>query len=88
MKPKKTNKANLENKRGIFLQIGLLISLTLLLAAFEWSSLPNYDVFVSGTNEVFFDEEYPEVIREELPKPPPHLQNPRIFWLWLKILIH
>ena len=71
MKPKKSQKANLENKRGIFLQIGVLITLTLLLVAFEWSSIPNYEAFDLGTGYEFIDEVYPEPIREELPKPPP-----------------
>jgi protein TonB len=38
MLPKKTKKADLENKRVIFFQIGLLISLAVALLAFEWTS--------------------------------------------------
>jgi len=38
MIPKKTKKADLENKRVIFFQIGLLISLAVALLAFEWAS--------------------------------------------------
>lgn len=38
MIPKKTKKADLENKRIIFFQIGLLISLAVALLAFGWSS--------------------------------------------------
>ena len=43
MEHKKSNKANLENKRGIFLQIGLVVVLGITLAAFEWSSKPNME---------------------------------------------
>ena len=36
MKIKKSKKANLENKRVVFFQIGLIISLALVFTAFEW----------------------------------------------------
>jgi protein TonB len=35
---KKTEKADLENKRGIFFQLGLVIVLAVTLIAFEWTS--------------------------------------------------
>lgn len=38
MKAKKSKKGNLENKRGIFFQIGLILSLAFVLVAFEWKS--------------------------------------------------
>ena len=38
MKAKKSEKANLENKRGLYFQLGLIISLCATLSAFEWSS--------------------------------------------------
>jgi protein TonB len=38
MKPKKSIKANLEKKRTIFFQIGLIITLGIVLTAFEWST--------------------------------------------------
>ena len=41
MKTKKSNTANLENKKGIFFLIGLIISLGLVLLAFEWKTAPN-----------------------------------------------
>lgn len=37
MKTKKSQKANLENKRGLFFQIGIVLVLIAILAAFEWS---------------------------------------------------
>ena len=45
MELKKSKKADLESKKGIFLQIGLVVVLGVILAAFEWSSRPN---MVSG----------------------------------------
>lgn len=38
MKAKKSKKGNLENKRGIFFHIGLILSLAVVLTAFEWRS--------------------------------------------------
>jgi protein TonB len=38
MKTKKSQKANLENKRGLFFQIGFVLVLAVILVAFEWST--------------------------------------------------
>lgn len=45
MERRKSKKADLEKKRTLFFQIGLIISLSLVLAAFEWSTQ------LSGNNE-------------------------------------
>jgi protein TonB len=44
---KKTEKADLENKKAIFFEIGLILSLALVLFAFEWKSYENFTSFVS-----------------------------------------
>ena len=46
MELKKSKKANLEGKRTIFLEIGLVVVLGIILAAFEWSSKPNMEKHV------------------------------------------
>ena len=38
MENKKSDKKNLEKKRGLFLQIGLVMALSLVLVAFEWTT--------------------------------------------------
>jgi protein TonB len=72
MKIKKSSKANLESKRGLFVQIGLVIALSASLLAFEWKS---YDKSVSdlGTMELSIDDEemIPITQREIKPPPPP-----------------
>ncbi|OFX88381.1 MAG: hypothetical protein A2W99_07875 [Bacteroidetes bacterium GWF2_33_16] len=46
MKTKKSEKANLENKRSLFFQIGIVLVLAAILAAFEWSTkLGNLYIF-------------------------------------------
>ena len=71
MKAKKTKRANLENLRTIFIQIGLVIVLSLVLAAFEWnSSVENPKEYILNTN--YFDDLtiLPPITRpkEEIPK--------------------
>ena len=71
MDPKKSPKADLENKRALFIQIGLIISLTIVLVAFEWKT---YDRVLTdlGEREVIdIPEEMVEITRQEQPPPPP-----------------
>ncbi len=39
MEQKKTNRADLEGKRGIFFKIGLIVAISLMIVAFEWSTV-------------------------------------------------
>ena len=72
MEIKKSSKANLESKRGLFVQIGLVIALSASLLAFEWKS---YEKSASdlGTMELSIDDEemIPITQREIKPPPPP-----------------
>ncbi len=72
MEIKKSSKANLESKRGLFTQIGLVFALSASLLAFEWKS---YEKSASdlGTMELSIDDEemIPITQREIKPPPPP-----------------
>ena len=71
MEAKKTPKADLENKKRIFLQIGLAVALLGVLVAFEWKTYERteYDL---GTLEMdFIEEEDIPITRQETPPPPP-----------------
>jgi periplasmic protein TonB len=71
MEAKKTPKADLENKKRIFMQIGLVFALLGVLVAFEWKQYerPEYDL---GTLDMdFFEEEDIPITRQEQPPPPP-----------------
>lgn len=72
MEQKKSPKADLENKRSIFLLLGLVISLLIVLAAFEWTTKPA-EVYSLGELEAFdLEEEYIPITREEIKaKTPP-----------------
>lgn len=71
MEAKKSPKANLENKRILFIEIGLIVTLAVVLLAFEWRK---YDVAVveMGAREVV--EQMEEIIintKQEVKPPPP-----------------
>ncbi len=71
METKKTPKADLENKKRLFLQIGIAVALLGVLVAFEWKQYerPEFDL---GTldMEIIEEEEIP-ITRQEQPPPPP-----------------
>ncbi len=71
MEPKKTKKADLEGKRGLFLEIGFVFALGLVLLAFEWTSRPSdVEGFEQESRSSMVQEAVP-VTRQEQPKEPP-----------------
>jgi protein TonB len=70
MELKKSSKADLENKRVIFTEIGLVIGLALMLVAFEWKSYEKTVIDV-GTRQVENVTEEIIPITEQKVKPPP-----------------
>ncbi len=78
MEAKKTEKANLENKSTFFLSIGLLITMALVVMAFEWKQYDETLASLVGKNTNTF-EEMIEVPPTDLPPPPPpQIQAPVI----------
>lgn len=76
MELKKSKKADLERNKGIYIQIGLVLVLSLVLIAFEWTSKPpkeDSDKLVSDTS--FEVEEMQITRREEPPQEPPPQQR-------------
>ena len=43
MEPKKNPEISLEKKKGLFFQIGLVVTLVIVLGAFEWKSYEKVD---------------------------------------------
>lgn len=77
MELKKSPKADLENKKNIFLMVGLVLSLLITLVAFEWTTKPS-EVQSLGTLEVVeAEEEYIPITRETQAKPPPPPTAPK-----------
>jgi len=70
MEEKKSHKADLENKKTIFRQIGLIVTLAILLFAFEWKS---YEKTVTNLGSRVVEDVPEEIIpiTEQKVKPPP-----------------
>ena len=72
MEEKKSPKANLENKKLMFIQIGIIISLLIAWLAFEHKSYDKRTIDESLLNrEVAIDEEMVEITKQEEQKPQP-----------------
>ena len=74
METKKTPKANLENKRKIFFELGLIFSILICLYGFESTTKVNQVVPLGSLNNNGYFEELPPVTRPEDAKqlvPPP-----------------
>ncbi len=72
MEEKKSPKANLENKKLMFIQIGMIISLLVAWLAFEHKSYDKREIDPSLLNrEVVVDEEMVEITKQEEQKPQP-----------------
>ena len=66
MKAKKSKKANLENFRTIFFQIGIVITLSAILLAFEWKSAVVIEpVVLAGTSIDVIEIEMPRTKQKE-----------------------
>ena len=72
MEEKKSPKANLENKKLMFIQIGMIISLLVAWMAFEHKSYDRREIDPSLLNRtVEVDEEMVEITKQEEQKPQP-----------------
>ena len=72
MEEKKSPKANLENKKLMFIQIGLIISLAVAWAVFEMKSYDKREIDESLLRSTeLLPEEMVEITKQEEPKPEP-----------------
>jgi len=78
MEPKKSPKADLENKRGIFVQLGLVISLGLVLLAFNWNSQIKEADSLGQVQAQDVEDEMIPITRPEEVKPPPPPPPPQV----------
>lgn len=70
MEVKKSFKANLENKKGVFFELGLILVLACMLLAFEWKvNVKVEEVFITVAEELVEEEIIP--ITQQMMKPPP-----------------
>lgn len=70
MEIKKSEKASLENKRFLFVEIGLVAALLITLAAFEWTSKDKKEAALLADNQELVEEEIIPITQETPPPPP------------------
>ena len=70
MEIKKSEKANLENKKLLFLEIGLVIALGITLFAFEWTSKETKVSMLEDNTEILIEEEIIPITQDTPPPPP------------------
>jgi periplasmic protein TonB len=78
MELKKSDKANLEKKKGLFLQIGMVTVLALLLIAFEWTTREVGTGSLGELADVIMEEEIIPITRPEEIQPPPPPPPPQV----------
>ena len=76
MEIKKTEKASLENKKLLFLELGLIIALGITWFAFEWTSTETNVELLEDTAEVVLEEEIIPITQETPPPPPAQVKIP------------
>lgn len=78
MELKKTPKADLELKKNVFFMVGLVVSLGIMLAAFEWTAKPEKSDSLGALNAVNVEDEIIPITREQEIKPPPPPPPPKV----------
>ena len=78
MKSKKNPKISLENKKGMFFQIGLAITLVAVLISFNWKSYDKSNYNLGDLNLDDMEEEIIPITRQEVKPPPPPPPPPEI----------
>jgi protein TonB len=78
MEVKKSPKADLENKKSVFMQIGLVVTLAIVLIAFEWTTTDMDASQFEMVEELEAEEEIMPITRQEEVKPPPPPPPPKV----------
>ena len=76
MEIKKTEKASLENKKLLFLEIGLIVSLLITFIAFEWKQAEINVSNLEDTTQIEAEEEIIPITQETPPPPPAEVKIP------------
>ena len=78
MEPKKNPEISLEKKKGLFFQIGLVITLVIVLGAFEWKSYEKVEYNLGQLNLDDMEEEIIPITKQEVKPPPPPPPPPEV----------
>jgi protein TonB len=78
MELKKAPKADMESKKNVFFMIGLVVTLGIILLAFEWTAKPSKADSLGSVNALDVEEEIIPITREQEIKPPPPPPPPKV----------
>lgn len=78
MEVKKSQKADLEGKKGVFFEVGLTLALAILLFAFEWKSSSEEVSQFQTVAEEQIEEEIIPITQQMLKPPPPPPPAPKL----------
>jgi protein TonB len=78
MEPKKNPDISIENKKGLFFQVGLVITLVIVLGAFEWKSYEKVAYNLGQLNLDDLEEEIIPITKQEVKPPPPPPPPPEV----------
>jgi len=78
MEAKKTDSASLSKKSGLFFNVGLFLSLLIVLVAFEWKDYDDGALVDLGQVQDDFEDLMEIPPTEQPPPPPPKIQQPEI----------
>jgi len=78
MELKKSKKADLENKKGMFVQVGLVVALSIILIGFEWTTSPKDNSEDEMVKEIVIEDEMMVTRREEPPQEQPKPETPKV----------
>lgn len=76
MEIKKSDKANLENKKLLFFELGMIVSLAIVWFAFEWTTKEKTVDLLEDTTKVEAEEEMINIEQNTPPPPPPAAEIP------------
>jgi protein TonB len=78
MELKKSKHVDLEKRKGMFIEIGLVITLSIVLVAFEWTKGEDKGDDTDVVQEIQFEDEMMQITRREEPKPEPKPEQPKV----------
>ena len=78
MEQKKTENANLDKKRGLYFNVGLVVTMAIIVFAFENKSYDDNDIVLQGQVTEIVDDLLDIPPTEQPPPPPPKIQQPEI----------
>ena len=78
MEIKKNPKVDVYKKSGIFFNLGLILSLALIITAFEWKSFDPTEIVLQSQISDDFEDLLDIPLTQQPPPPPPKIQQPEI----------